>query len=263
MNHVVRNRVLLAVLCITLFAALRTESPAQGNAPTQPQWLNIMVVHVKPEMLTEYLNFQKNEAIPTLQKGGVKERSVWQTAAFGEAFQYVFVTPIDSLAQFDGDGPLQKALGKEGAEAYLAKARTFISSVHTYGSLTRPDLSYVPEMMGTPKLAVVTTVNVAPGRRPEFEKLLKDKVVPVMKTAGVKGYYVSQGVFGGDGNMYVSLTLYDSFSEIGKASPFMKVLGREGATKLAQKFAGIMTHIETTIERYNADLSFRAMPEGK
>jgi heme-degrading monooxygenase HmoA len=263
MNHVVRNRVLLAVLCLTLFATLGTASFAQSKAPPQPQWISIMVVHVKPEMLTEYLNFQKNEAVPTLQKGGVKERSVWQAAAFGEAFQYVFITPIDSLAQFDGDGPLQKALGKEGAEAYLAKARTFMSSVHTYGSLTRPDLSYVPEMMGTPKLAVVTTVNVAPGRRTEFEKLLKDEVVPVMKKAGVKGFYVSQGVFGGDGNTYVSLTLYDSFAEIGKGSPSMKVLGREGAAMLAQKFTGIMTHIETTIERYNADLSFRAMPQGK
>jgi hypothetical protein len=159
-----------------------------------------------------------------------------------------------------GDTPVQKALGKEGADAYYAKARTLVSSVHTYGSLTRPDLSYVPEMMGTPKLAVVTTVNVAPGRRTEFEKLVKDEVVPVMKKAGVKGYYMSQGVFGGDGNMYVSLTLADSFAEIGKGSPFMKVLGREGAAKLAQKFAGIMTHVEASIERYNADLSFRAMP---
>jgi hypothetical protein len=260
MNHVARNRVLLAVLCLTLFAAPGVVSLAQGQAPPQRQWLMITVVHVKPEMLTDYMNFQKNEAIPTLQKGGVKERSAWQEAAFGEAFQYVFITPIDSLAQFDGDSPVQKALGKEGAEAYLAKARTFVSSVHTYGSLTRPDLSYVPEMMGAPKLAVITTVNIAPGRRTQFEKLLKDEVVPAMKKAGVKGFFVSQTAFGGDGNAYASLALYDNFAEIGKGSPLTRALGPEGAVKLGQKFAGIMTHIESSIQRYNADLSFRAMP---
>ena len=265
MNHLVRDRVLLAALCLTLFATLGMVSLAQSKAPTQPQWLSISVVHVKPEMLTEFLDFQKKEAIPTIQKGGVKQRSVWQTAAFGEAFQYVFVTPIDSLAQYDGDSPIQKALGKEGAEAYLAKARKLISSVHTYAVLTRPDLSYEREMKGPPKLAVVTTAQFAPGRRMEYESLIKNEIVPVMKQAGVGGYWVSQGIFGGDGNTYVSLTLYESFAEIGKGSPFMKVLGQEGATKLGQKFTGIMTHIENHIERYNAELSFPtpAQPQAK
>ncbi len=256
MKSSISKRALLAFLCFTLLDSLVQLSPAQEKPPAQPQWLSILVVHVKPEMLTEFQNFQKNETIPALQKGGVKRRSVWQAAVFGEAFEYVFVTPIDSFAQYDGDTPIQKALGKEGAEAYLAKARKLISSVHTYAVLTRPDLSYEREMKEAPKLAVVTQVHVAPGRRVEYENLIKNEVLPVMKQAGVGGFWVSQSIFGGDGTTFVSLTLYDSFAEIGKRSPFVKVLGQEGATKLGQKFTGIITNIGSSIRRYNAELSF-------
>ena len=265
MNHVVRDRVLLTALYLTLFATLGTVSLAQSKAPPQPQWLSISVVHVKPEMLTEYQNFQKNEAIPALQKGGVKWRNAWETAVFGEAFQYVFVTTIDSLAQLDGESPIDKALGQEGARAYRARARQLIASVQTFGDLTRPDLSYEREMTGPPKLAVVSILHVAPGRNMEFESLVKNEVLPVMKQAGVAGYWVEQSIFGGDGNAYVSLVLHDSFTEIGKWSPFIRVLGQEGANKLAQKFTGIITHIERSIARYNAELSFSvpAQPKAK
>jgi hypothetical protein len=226
--------------------------------PAERQWLSINIVRVKPEMLTEWQDFQKNEAIPALQKGGIKQRDVWQTAVFGEAYEYTFVTPITNFAQYDSDGPILKALGQEGARAYAAKARRMIASSRTYAIQTRPDLSYMGKMTGPPKLSVGTFVKVAPGRHVELENLIKTDIVPVMKRADVAGYFVSQVVFGGDANEYASFVLYDKFADLDKGSPYARVLGQDGTNKLLQKTAGLVVSAERRVYRYNAELSFGA-----
>jgi hypothetical protein len=258
-----RKRIFFSLIVASLLATLTTITRAQSSAQpmraqtnAEPQWLLIQVVHVRPEMLTEFLDFVKNEANPALQKGGVKQRHVWETATFGEAFEYVAVTPIESLAQLDGDNPIDKALGKEGAAAYRAKARRLIASSHSYAVQYRPDLSLEQQMAGPPKLAVVTSVHIAPGRNQEFENLIKTDVLPTVKKAGLSNYWVHQTSLGGDANEYVIVAPQDSFAEIGKGHPFVRALGQEGAAKLFQKTAGIIMHTERSIARYNPELSF-------
>jgi len=246
--------VLLMVLGVPMPPPARAQSQAQPQAV--PQWLSVTVVRIKPDMLTETLNLVKNETIPALQKGGVKWLATWETATFGEGYEYVFVTPIESLAQYDGETPIMKALGKEGAAAYLTKVRRLITSVHSYAVLLRPDLSDERQMTGPPKLAVVTVASVAPGRNSEFESFIKNDLLPVMKRAEVGGYWVHQTVLGGDANEYVTLALFDTFADIGKGNPVVRVLGQEAANKLIQKLAGVVVHAERVIARYNAELSF-------
>src|SRR5262249_55777710 len=125
---------------------------ARAQAPSPPQLLSVTVVHVKPDMLTEFQTFVKNDLNPALQKGGIKQREVFATAIFGEAFEYVFVTPISGFAQFDGETPLVKALGQDGARSLLDKARKFTPSLSTYAIRTRPDLSNMGKTAGPPKL---------------------------------------------------------------------------------------------------------------
>ncbi len=256
-----RSLIYFLVGFLILLVIIPSEEPSLAQTQPQSQWLSISVVHVKPDMLTEWMDFQKNEMIPTLQKGGVKRRGAWQTVAFGKAFEYVFVTPIDSFAQYDGESPIQKALGQEGMQTLLAKSHRFLSSVHTYAVRTRPDLSIEPKSTDPPKLAVVTVSEVAPGRFLEYESFIKDDVLPVLRKAGIAGFLVHQAVFGGSGNEYVSLVLLDKFADLDKGSPFVRVLGQEGANKLAQKTVGIVVHVERTLSRYNTDLSFGPPPQ--
>src|SRR5690349_12121622 len=133
----------------------RAQKPAAVEAPpTASRWLSINVVRVKPDMLTEFEDFSRREITPAMKKIGVKERTAWATGVFGEAFEYVFVTPIDDWAQYDAaPSQITKALGEEGAR----KARRFIESVHTYAVQTRPDLSYMGNMSGPPKLALINS----------------------------------------------------------------------------------------------------------
>jgi hypothetical protein len=273
-------RVVSLALCIgvTAMLAVAQNTPAPKAAPKKPaakkakpmadeqppQWSSISVVRVKPDMVAEWQDLQKNVVNPALKKAGVKERSVFETAVFGESYEYVVITPITSFAQYDEPmSPLRKTIGEDAYREYQTKSRRCVVSVHTYGELARLDLSYMGKMMtmtGPPKLVVVNSISVVPGRATAFENLVKTDILPVMKKADVTGYFVSQSVFGGDGYGYTSVTFVDSFAEIGKGSPFLRVLGRAGAASLVAKFAGVVAHQERMIAPFNPELSFFAAP---
>src|SRR5439155_9557960 len=245
----------VSVIALLLFAAQSHTSLAQTTntnsgqtaaaAPDQRQWLSITVVSVKPEMMNEFQNFVRNETNPARRKGGAMWREVWQTTAVaGEAFEYVIVAPIDNFAQYDGPGPLEKGLGKEGLAAWQAKASRYINSVRRFVIRTRPDLSYEGKRTGPPKLAVVSHLHVAPGRGQDFENYTKNDFLPVVKQGQVT-YRVAETIFGGDANEFVTLTLRESFADIDKGPLAVQVLGAEGAAKLFQKLpAGTLVHVE-------------------
>jgi hypothetical protein len=251
------------VLCAALgvqyvVAAQTTPSRPQSAAQAAParQLFAVTVTQIKPELITEWTEWQKSEVMPTLQKGGVKERHAWRTV-IGESFEYAMVTPLASFAERDGQSPIVKALGDQGAQAYGAKNRRFVNHVRTFVIAERPDLSYAPEMKEAPKLAVISMISVTPGRLPDYETHVKTDVLPLQKQAQSLGYLVSQTVFGGDGNEYVSLTLANSFADFDKGPAAIRVLGAAGAAKLSAKATGIIAHVERIVARYDPDLSFR------
>jgi hypothetical protein len=262
MTHKTRISLLRAFCCATLMliAAHSHEAIAQNPTPTPqaaptPEFLSITVVSVKPEMMVEFQNFMKNTTNPALKKGGLKWREVWQnTGAAGDAFEYVIVAPVAKLADFDGPGALEKGLGPQGLTAWQTKAGSLVNSVRRFVIRTRPDLSFAASM-ATPKLAVVHSVHVAPGRNGDYENYLKNDFVPAMKQAGVT-YLVSQTIFGGNGNEYITLTMRDSFADLDKGPVLVQALGPEGAQKLTQKMpAGTVVHLERSLARFVPDLS--------
>ena len=244
---------------LLLAAAQLQPSLAQTAAPT-PELLSITVVSVRPDMVAEFQNFMKTTTNPALKKGGLKWREVWQsTAAADDAFEYVLVAPVGAFAEYDGPSAIEKALGAQGFAGWLTKAGSLVTSVRRYIIRTRPDLSYAAKRTGPPKLAVVTTVHVAPNRNLDFENYLKNDYLPVMQKAEVS-YFVSQSIFGGDTGAYVALTLRESFADLDKGPVVNQVLGAEGAMKLAQKLpAGTVTHVERSISRFVPELSL--LPE--
>src|SRR4026208_2550356 len=110
MKHITPMTLLRAFCGATLIlmAAHSQQAVAQNPTPTPqaaptPEFLSITVVSVKPDMMVEFQNFMKNTTNPALKKGGLKGREVWQnTGAAGDAFEYVLVSPVAKLAEFDG-----------------------------------------------------------------------------------------------------------------------------------------------------------------
>lgn len=260
------NQRMLRALCVAsvLLAAAQlqpslAQTPTATPTPTGPppsQFLSITIVSVKPEMIAEFQTYMKETTNPALKKGGLPWRAVWQsTNAAGDGFEYVLVVPVEKFAEFDGPLPIEKGLGAQGFAGWQAKAGSLVTSVRRFIVRPRPDLSFEAKRTGPPKLAVVTAVHVAPGRTMDFENYLKNDYVPVMKQAQVS-YHVTQTIFGGDANEYVTLTLRESFADLDKGPVINQVLGPEGAQKLVQKLpAGTVTHIERSITRFMPELS--------
>ena len=263
MNHIASR--MFQTFCITtliLCGAHTHRSFAQTPTPTPvaaqtPQFLNITVVSLKPGMNAEFQDFMKNTTNPALKKGGLMWREVWQsTAAGGDAFEYVMVSPVGKFAEYDGAGALEKGLGAQGFAAWQTKASSLVTSVHRFIARTRNDLSFERQPAGPHKLAVVTSIHVAPNRNSEFENYIKNDYMPVMKQAQVT-YLVTQTIFGGDANEYVTLTMRDSFADLDKGPVIVQALGEEGAQKLLQKLpAGIVVHVERSLSRLVPELSF-------
>ena len=261
MNHITSR--MFQAFCITTlllcgghaqrsFAQTPTPTPAAG-----PQFLNITVVSVKPGMNAEFQSLIKDTTNPALKKGGLMWREVWQsTAAGGDAFEYVLVSPVGKFAEYDGPGALEKGLGAQGFAAWQTKASTMVTSVRRFIVRTRNDLSFEKQPAGPHKLAVVTSIHVAPNRNSEFENYIKNDYMPVMKQAQVT-YLVTQTIFGGDANEYVTLTMRDSFADLDKGPVLVQALGEEGAQKVLQKLpAGIVVHVERSLSRLVPELSF-------
>jgi hypothetical protein len=239
------------------------KAPAKPQAAAKPapkrEMIQVTVVKVKPDLLNEWLEFQKNETIPMLKKAGATRRDAWQTGIFGESGMYAFVVPIESFDQYDGDNPPLRALGADGARAYAEKNRRFLVSSHTVANQTRPDLGNEVKMAGPPTLALLSNVQIAFGKGPDYEALVKSDLLPVMRKARL-GYVVSQTVLGGDINEFTTLIFYDTFADIGKGHPFDRILGADGSRQLTAKAVGIVTRVERSVVRYVPELSFAPRP---
>ena len=99
-----------AVAGLAVFAAALVLNAQNASAPVAHS--TVAMVHVKPDMLNEWLDLQRNEVVPALKKAGVKTRTVYTTGLFGTSGEYVVVTPFEKYAEFDQGSPLIKALGE-------------------------------------------------------------------------------------------------------------------------------------------------------
>jgi hypothetical protein len=265
---------LLAATTLTAFVAAQSKAPAKAQAKAQaakpqakpqaaqpaamqPRWSQVMIVRVRPEMAGEYQEFVKSETIPMQQKAGTKWRDTWVTAGFGEALEYAVITPIEDFAQYDGPPPYVRALGEEGGRKYLEKVRKLLNSSHTYAMMSRPDLSnYTTPETQVPKLVILTRWQVAPGRAMEYETILKNEVLPLVKKHNI-GYWVSQITLGGGMHEYATAMPQESFAEIGKGNPILRAIGQDAYNRLVMKTAGVVTGATRTVIRYVPELSYR------
>jgi hypothetical protein len=216
-----------------------------------------MVTRVKPEARLEWEAYQK-EVTAAYQKAGVPARAVLQTV-FGDLNEFISVAPLMKFADMDGAGPLERALGTEGAAKLRRRGVAYVTSQHRYASLRSPDLAILTKTSEPMPYAMVTSYTLAPGKAQEFNAFMKNDFIPMLKKAEVSNFWVSQTVFGGESER-VAVRLMKKLGEIDDGPIARRALGPEGAQKLAAKAAGIVASTRTVIVRYRADLSYEAKP---
>jgi hypothetical protein len=236
-------------------AVAQATEPAVSDVSKMPL-VSITIVQVKPDLVNEWLEFQKNEAIPALKKGGVTQRSAFATA-IGPSFEYAFLTPAANLAERDRDNPIVKALGQDGARVYTQKSRRFIASQRTSVARLRTDLTYRPDPSAQLPMVVVSAYSIAAGRAADFENYIKTDVIPAHKQLTTGGLVVYQGLFGGDGSEFIVATLAHNFAELDKGPAVRLAYGAERAAAIQRKLAGVVAHVERTVVREVPELTFR------
>jgi hypothetical protein len=257
--------ILVGLVGVYVLSARQTASKTAAGAQTaaaaavdtsKMPLVNINVVQIKPELVDEWMDFQKSETIPALQKAGVKARTA-VTTVIGPSFEYVFLTRPANFAARDGDNPIVKALGQDGARAYAQKNRHFIASQRTFVARLRTDLSYQPDPSAPLPVAVVSNYTITSGHGTDFETYIKNDVTPAHKQLKTGGFLVYQDLFGGEANMFVVATLMRNFSELDNGPAVTRAYGAAKAAAIQQKLAGFVTHVERTVSRQVPELSFQ------
>ena len=109
-----------------------------------PKMVRVLTTLVRPEKYNEYLALVKSDVLPAAQKGGAKTY-IFAEAKYGApSTQVTSVISMDKWADLDEPMGVEKALGKEGYQALLAKIRPLIAQSEYNEYRFQPDLSYLP-----------------------------------------------------------------------------------------------------------------------
>ena len=234
---------------LVLAASLPTLCIAQSSMN------RVTFTHVKPDMLTEWVDLQKNEVVPALKKAGQKSRTVYSSGLFGNSYEYVVITPMENFAAFDAGNPLIKVLGEAASARLGEKLRKCTLSAQSFQSTRLADISNPDPANPWPQLMLSTRVRVAPGKMADFENIMKTDVLPAYKKAKVN-YVANRRGFGANTNDVTISVAYAKWAELDAGNPMVKALGPDGAAKVLAKFTGVATLVEQVIRNRQADLSF-------
>ena len=135
------------VVCFLVVLAFSVPAWAQSET----SWIQINVVKVKPEYVSEFIELQKNEITPFVKRSGSPWRAAWRTGVYGNTYTFVFVTPIESFAAYDEPAELDPAVG--------AKFVKYVADRDSFAAISRPDLSKPLPQGTTPNVAVANTRN--------------------------------------------------------------------------------------------------------
>src|SRR6476646_6653714 len=166
-----------AVLVAAAFANLQT---LKAQTESNPKWSVIVFTNIKPEMRADYEAWQKQMSA-AYKKAEIPSRTVLQTM-MGDLFEYISITPLAKFADMDGTPPVERALGKDQAAAFMRKGSAYITSAHRIATLDMDDLSIHSQSDSGP-YAVVTIMRLLPGKVPEFTTWMKDEYIPAVKKA--------------------------------------------------------------------------------
>lgn len=239
-----RGWMLTALTAVTL--------PLLAQDMPKPQWISVVTTHVKPEMRQQYEAYQKE--LSAAYKKANRPRYVWVEFA-GDLTEYASVVPIANLAEFDGDSPVQTALGKDAAADLMRRGSQFITSARREVLVARPDLGLNGEGSPAPVYAVLERTVINAGRNRDYEHWVTAEFNPAMKKGGVASLDVYESIFGGDGD-YVMVMPMSKIGMLDAGHPAWKMDGgRAAAEAMFDRLNGIAASGKTMILRFRADLS--------
>ena len=240
--------------CIVLLFALSMGAQEEQS----PIWTQAIVVDVKPEMAEEFENVLEQHWLPALKKSDTPWMSSWRGTGPGNPYQYVFVSPVKNFAQLDGAPPLLQTMGETEYAALFRRLERCVNSVEVSVDMYMPDLS-IDKLEGqAPKLAIVNTVHVKPGKNEAYHQAVKSKFMPAMEKLGYQAVWTYSSVFGSPSNTWTHVVVLEGFADIDKGPPLQRAYGEEEGKKILTEFDGMITGDSLIFARHLPNLSHAA-----
>lgn len=232
---------------------------AQSTAAAPPTRIRVQVTHVKPDMVQQWQNLIRAEAIPAQKKAGIAWRHTWADGGpFGENARFVSVQPVTNFAQFDQGSTITRALGAEGAAKYQAKLQPTIVSSRAWIDTLQPDDSIDSRAATPPALILVQTYQTLPGKGQELSELWRAEYLPRYRKAGVRDVWVYTATFGAPLGQVTVVRPISKYAELDLQPGLLQRggLSPEAAQKVNARRAALISGTESTVLRYLPDLSF-------
>lgn len=233
-----------------------SSSSAQPAATPSTTRSYVQVVRLKPEMVSEWVALQRTEVIPAQKKAGVASRVTLVTVV-GNSFEYTILTPFPTWAAMDGEAPLVRALGSEGAAALNAKLRKCIMSQSSYMTTRQDELTIAGDDALVWRIAVRRAI---PGKMGEYLAYHKAEMLPALRKAKADGKIAGATVAvrgaGAQSGEFTVVTQYAKFADLDGGNPIVHALGQEAGNAVTAKAAQYSTAGQVIIRRRVADLSF-------
>jgi hypothetical protein len=247
-----------------LAVAVCLAAPAAVHA--QGDYLDVFIVKVKPEKHADFLAISKKYAEANRRFNG--DRWIALEAVYGEGNVYQFTSNRKDYADIDktneaGMLAANKAFGKETAQKLEQDFNNCLVWSRTELRRRRWDLSRKapadPEayakLIGESRLLRTNAVHIRPGHVPDFEALSKEMKEAAEKNPNTQTVFVSQVIEGSKGATFYVSTLRSSMGGFDHNPTLREILGDEGLRKFQQINADAVETAESTVYRFNPELS--------
>jgi hypothetical protein len=232
----------------------------------QGDYLDVYIAKVKPEKLADFQALTKKWVDANRRFNG--DRWLTLETVYGEGNVYQFTSVRKDYADVDKSNEASmlagnKAFGKETAQKLGQDFMNCLVWSRTELRRRRWDLSRKPptdadsyaKLVGESRFLRTTAVHIRPGHIVEFEALLKDLKEAGEKNPKTQPVFVSQVIEGSKGTTFYVSTLRSSLAGFDHNPTLSELLGEEGYKKFQQISADTVEIADSTLYRFNPELS--------
>lgn len=229
-----------------------TQSRVMAQA-SDPGWVNLRVIEVKPDRAAEWEELRKERATAIKDSGGTPP-TIWEVVR-GEVDSYYILSFVSELGAND-EAP-SDLMGAADRARWGSRIDRCVAHRKVMTLRRLPQFSIPAREGRKPNLAFVSFVTMIPAKRQDYFAYLRETIMPALRMAKMDGVYVSVLFAGGSADTLVTATWLDKWSVLDDLHPLMKLLGQEEAEKILDKGKPFIARRERVMLHYRPDLSLQ------
>jgi hypothetical protein len=251
-----RTLQLLACSVIVLMSIRTGHLYAQAGAVGRTTRLLVTRYNLKPDHVSQWLQLERDQVLPALQKAGVQHQAVYETV-LGDTPEYTVVRTLAGFEEFDGPDPLVRALGAAGGGRLEEALAACTQSIHRSVENRQEEFFLDP---GNAQVQYASKYRALPGKSQAYMEFFRAEMMPVLRKAKDNGTFagidVTVSAHGGEWGLITLNMYYTRFAPLDGEPPVAKTLGPEGTRVLLAKGAGLITPLEWIVRKRLPQLTY-------